>query len=46
VELFLQRSDATNSGDLTLAEFVEYLKQHEKNLGLCLQHWIQIRMVE
>ena len=30
--MFLQRSDASRSGDLTLQEFVEYLQKHEKQL--------------
>ena len=30
--MFLQRSDLSRSGDLTLAEFVEYLQKHEKQL--------------
>ena len=32
INMFLQRSDATRSGDLTLQEFVEYLQKHEKQL--------------
>ena len=32
IEKFLQRSDATRSGDLTLSEFVSYLQKHEKQL--------------
>ena len=32
IEMFLQRSDATRSGDLTLGEFVSYLQKHEKQL--------------
>ena len=32
IEMFLQRSDATRSGDLTLSEFVSYLQKHEKQL--------------
>jgi len=32
IQKFLQRSDATRSGDLTLKEFVEYLQKHEKQL--------------
>jgi len=32
IELFLERSDVNNSGDLSLSEFVEYLVQHENNL--------------
>ena len=34
IEMFLSKSDASNSGDLSLAEFIEYLKQHERNLRL------------
>jgi len=32
VEKFLKRSDSSNSGDLSLEEFVEYLQKHEKQL--------------
>ena len=32
IQMFLQRSDATRSGDLTLQEFIEYLQKHEKQL--------------
>jgi len=32
VELFLKRSDSSNSGDLSLKEFITYLQQHEQNL--------------
>jgi len=32
IEMFLQRSDASQSGDLSLQEFVEYLQKHEKQL--------------
>jgi len=32
IEMFLQRSDLTKSGDLSLQEFVEYLHKHEKQL--------------
>ena len=32
VEMFLQRSDSSKSGDLSLQEFVEYLQKHEKQL--------------
>ena len=32
IEMFLLRSDATRSGDLTLREFVEHLQKHEKQL--------------
>ncbi|KAK7583790.1 hypothetical protein V9T40_004753 [Parthenolecanium corni] len=33
-EKFLQRSDSNKTGDLTLAEFILYLKEHEKKLRL------------
>merc|ERR1719516_257056 len=36
IQKFLQRSDATRSGDLTLKEFVEYLQKHEKQLHFVL----------
>jgi len=32
IELFLKKSDASNTGDLTSAEFIEYLQQHEEQL--------------
>jgi len=32
IEMFLARSDSSNSGDLSLQEFVEYLQKHEKQL--------------
>ena len=32
IEMFLQRSDSTRSGDLSLKEFVEHLQKHEKQL--------------
>lgn len=32
IELFLKKSDSSQSGDLSLAEFVEYLQKHEKQL--------------
>lgn len=32
IQMFLQRSDLSRSGDLTLQEFVEYLQKHEKQL--------------
>jgi len=32
IEMFLQRSDSSKSGDLSLHEFVEYLQKHEKQL--------------
>jgi len=32
VEMFLERSDSSKSGDLSLQEFVEYLQKHEKQL--------------
>jgi len=30
----LERSDASKSGDVSLKEFVTYVKEHEKNLKL------------
>ena len=32
IQMFLQRSDATRSGDLNLQEFTEHLQKHEKQL--------------
>ncbi|KAM7249361.1 hypothetical protein ACFE04_019888 [Oxalis oulophora] len=37
-EKFLQRSDSNKSGDITLAEFILYLKEHEKKLRLGFSH--------
>ncbi|XP_067210708.1 mitochondrial adenyl nucleotide antiporter SLC25A23 isoform X1 [Linepithema humile] len=31
---FLARSDSTKSGDISLAEFLHYIREHEKNLRL------------
>ncbi|XP_072756356.1 calcium-binding mitochondrial carrier protein SCaMC-2 isoform X1 [Anoplolepis gracilipes] len=31
---FLARSDSTKSGDISLAEFIHYIREHEKNLRL------------
>ena len=31
---FLARSDLSKSGDISLAEFIHYIKEHEKNLRL------------
>ncbi|KAK2703411.1 mitochondrial adenyl nucleotide antiporter SLC25A23-like [Artemia franciscana] len=33
-EVFMKRSDKDRSGDLSMAEFIIYLKEHEKNLKL------------
>ncbi|KAF7382639.1 hypothetical protein HZH68_014749 [Vespula germanica] len=33
-EKFLARSDSTKSGDISLAEFIHYVREHEKNLRL------------
>ncbi|XP_063240523.1 calcium-binding mitochondrial carrier protein SCaMC-2-B isoform X2 [Bacillus rossius redtenbacheri] len=35
---FMERSDKNKSGDLTLAEFIHYVKEHEKNLRLQFTH--------
>ncbi|XP_076245672.1 short Calcium-binding Mitochondrial Carrier isoform X1 [Calliopsis andreniformis] len=37
-EQFLARSDSTKSGDITLAEFIHYVREHEKNLRLQFSH--------
>ncbi|KAK1121346.1 hypothetical protein K0M31_010642 [Melipona bicolor] len=37
-EKFLARSDSTKSGDITLAEFIHYVREHEKNLRLQFSH--------
>lgn len=31
---FLERSDQNKSGDISIAEFIHYVKEHEKNLRL------------
>lgn len=35
---FLASSDSTKSGDITLAEFIHYVREHEKNLRLQFSH--------
>ncbi|XP_025162837.1 calcium-binding mitochondrial carrier protein SCaMC-2 isoform X2 [Harpegnathos saltator] len=35
---FLARSDRTKSGDISLAEFIHYVREHEKNLRLQFSH--------
>ncbi|KAK9306819.1 hypothetical protein QLX08_002701 [Tetragonisca angustula] len=37
-EKFLASSDSTKSGDITLAEFIHYVREHEKNLRLQFSH--------
>ncbi|XP_055702647.1 calcium-binding mitochondrial carrier protein SCaMC-3 isoform X1 [Phlebotomus papatasi] len=37
-EKFLQQSDQTASGDVGLAEFIHYVREHEKNLKLQFSH--------
>ncbi|XP_050579024.1 calcium-binding mitochondrial carrier protein SCaMC-2 isoform X1 [Bombus affinis] len=37
-EQFLASSDSTKSGDITLAEFIYYVREHEKNLRLQFSH--------
>ncbi|XP_037939517.1 calcium-binding mitochondrial carrier protein SCaMC-2 isoform X2 [Teleopsis dalmanni] len=37
-EKFLEHSDKTQSGDVGLAEFVHYVREHEKNLRLQFSH--------
>lgn len=37
-EKFLRQSDKTNSGDVELAEFIHYVREHEKNLQLHFRH--------
>nr|XP_031826470.1 probable calcium-binding mitochondrial carrier F17E5.2 isoform X2 [Nomia melanderi] len=37
-EKFLARSDSTKSGDISLAEFIHYVREHEKNLRLQFSH--------
>ncbi|TMW52839.1 hypothetical protein DOY81_002106, partial [Sarcophaga bullata] len=37
-EKFLEHSDQTQSGDVGLAEFVHYVREHEKNLRLQFSH--------
>jgi len=35
---FLERSDQNKSGDISIAEFIHYVKEHEKNLRLQFSH--------
>jgi len=35
---FLERSDQNKSGDVSIAEFIHYVKEHEKNLRLQFSH--------
>ncbi|XP_022192471.1 calcium-binding mitochondrial carrier protein SCaMC-1-B isoform X1 [Nilaparvata lugens] len=35
---FLERSDSNKSGDISLAEFIHYVKEHEKRLRLGFSH--------
>lgn len=37
-QTFLKKSDTTDSGDLGLAEFIQYVREHEKNLRLQFSH--------
>ncbi|XP_065086561.1 mitochondrial adenyl nucleotide antiporter SLC25A25 isoform X2 [Ochlerotatus camptorhynchus] len=37
-ERFLKQSDQTQSGDVGLAEFIHYVREHEKNLRLQFTH--------
>lgn len=34
----MKRSDATHSGDIGLAEFIDYVRENEKNLRLQFSH--------
>lgn len=38
MQKFLKASDQTNSGDVGLAEFIHYVREHEKNLRLQFSH--------
>lgn len=38
IQTFLQQSDKTDSGDVGLAEFIHYVREHEKNLRLQFSH--------
>lgn len=38
MQKFLEHSDKTQSGDVGLAEFVHYVREHEKNLRLQFSH--------
>lgn len=38
LQTFLRQSDRTDSGDVGLAEFVYYVREHEKNLKLQFSH--------
>ncbi|CAB4056638.1 SLC25A23S [Lepeophtheirus salmonis] len=45
IDDFLKLSDENKSGNLILSEFVNYLREHEKQLHLFFIHWTRIRMV-
>lgn len=36
---FLERSDQNKSGDISLKEFINYVKEHEKNLRLVFSNF-------
>jgi solute carrier family 25 phosphate transporter 23/24/25/41 len=38
LQKFLEKSDSNKSGDISLAEFIHYVKEHEKNLRLSFSH--------
>lgn len=38
LQKFLERSDKNKSGDISLAEFIHYVKEHEKHLRLGFSH--------
>lgn len=38
LQKFLAHTDQNQSGDISLAEFIHYLKEHEKNLKLVFSH--------
>jgi solute carrier family 25 phosphate transporter 23/24/25/41 len=38
LQKFVQQSDEDKSGDVSLQEFVKYIKEHEKNLKLQFSH--------
>jgi solute carrier family 25 phosphate transporter 23/24/25/41 len=35
---FIERSDQNKSGDISIGEFIHYVKEHEKNLKLQFSH--------
>lgn len=45
-ETFLRQTDKTNRGHLDLAEFIHYVREHEKNLLLHFTHLDKVRLIK